>query len=45
MSLSELNTQSSLGNAWCTVSTNKTQLLLPNVCLEKLAIHLAALSS
>lgn len=45
MSLSELNAQSTVGRAWCTVSTNKTHLLLPNVCLEKLAIHLTALSS
>lgn len=45
MSLRDLSTQSTLGTAWCIVSTNKTQLLLPNVCLEKLAIHLTALSS
>ena len=45
MCLSELNTQSTLDRVWCIVSTNKSQLLLPNVCIEKLAIHLMAHSS
>lgn len=40
--LRELNTHSTLGTLWRIVSANKTQPLLPDVRLEKLAIHLTA---